>query len=210
MQACGQALLRLCNHSSLRLDVQRVVALFDAGCVQLLKWDVSVQQLYMKRRGQLVKNGQKRSWHVHYLCLNPRCGHEWTAVHQGVRKGVWLKEVWPPRCPYCTDGSHLARMPLRCGDIGCKSCSERSVGGDAYAMRHYDAERSDNRDPYTIPSSLAGKNKMWWACEMCETSWRATPRQLCFRRNGCPDCSKTKAEKILHKCFSEEEVRACV
>jgi hypothetical protein len=95
---------------------------------------------------------------------------------------VWFSGFWKERanehCPFCR---------------GRLASSTNNLTLARALMKEYDVKRNKGIDPSKL--TLGTKLKVWWHCNACGHSWRASVQTRTRRGYGCPTCARRNRRK---------------
>lgn len=138
---------------------------------------------------------------------NPELAKEWHPTKNGdltpcdvtvnSNKKVWWKcskgHEWEDKissrnryliCPYCNHQRPSEDYNLLvCNPELCKEW-------------HY--EKNDKKPEEYLPNS---NRKVWWICKDCDNKWKAKICERNYNLTGCPECNKSKGEKVIKEFF---------
>lgn len=100
---------------------------------------------------------------------------------------------------FCFNCKHIFNLSLNCilRDYKCNICNTLAIKTPDL-INEWDFSKNIGLDPYSI-SYKSGKN-VYWECKECGCSWIATPHNRNSNNHtGCPDCSKSKGEKLINE-----------
>jgi len=120
-------------------------------------------------------NNKKLKWQ----CLKDGCGEKFEAS--------WVNISQNKGCSYCAGKQ-----------VGLSNCLATK---NPELAKEWHPTLNGDLTPYNV--TVSSNKYAWWKCNECRHEWKALiSNRNGFYKTGCPQCNKSKAEKIIKEMFN--------